>query len=230
MSVVGEFNQWDGRRHPMRLRRECGVWELFVPHLVAGDAYQFELLAADGTVLRKADPYAFAARLRPDTACVVRPLPEPLPMRPERAAANARHAPISIYEVHLGSWRRKPEQGNRWLDWDELAATLVPCDRAALPAARSHAAALRASLQMTARRTLTHRVCPCCAELRDARSFEGDGVCELCHIDLDGIAAAQHEAALASIEAELDTWPVVPPAMPWQGDADGASMLCAEVA
>lgn len=123
--------------------------------------------------------------------------------------------------------------------WDEdrdsarrrvLAATLVPCDRAALPAARSHAAALRASLQMTARRTLTHRVCPCCAELRDARSFEGDGVCELCHIDLDGIAAAQHEAALASIEAELDAWPVVPPAMPWQGDADGASMLCAEVA
>ncbi|MDQ7956032.1 MAG: 1,4-alpha-glucan branching protein GlgB [Pseudomonadota bacterium] len=124
VSVVGEFNQWDGRRHPMRLRRECGVWELFVPHLVAGDAYQFELLAADGTVLRKADPYAFASRLRPDTACVVRPLPEPLPMRPERAAANARHAPISIYEVHLGSWRRK--NGHEWLTYPELADTLVP--------------------------------------------------------------------------------------------------------
>ena len=127
VSVVGEFNQWDGRRHPMRLRRECGVWEIFVPHLVAGDAYQFELLAADGTVLRKADPYAFAARLRPDTACVVRPLPAPQPMRPERAAANARHAPISIYEVHLGSWRRK--NGHEWLTYPELADTLVPYAR-----------------------------------------------------------------------------------------------------
>jgi 1,4-alpha-glucan branching enzyme len=127
VSVVGEFNQWDGRRHPMRLRRECGVWEIFVPHLVAGDAYQFELLAADGSVLRKADPYAFAARLRPDTACVVRPLPPPQPMRPERAAANARHAPISIYEVHLGSWRRK--NGHEWLTYPELADTLVPYAR-----------------------------------------------------------------------------------------------------
>ncbi|MDH6592450.1 1,4-alpha-glucan branching enzyme [Variovorax sp. TBS-050B] len=127
VSVVGDFNQWDGRRHMMRLRRECGVWEIFAPQFAAGDAYEFEILSAHGEVLRKADPYAFSTRLRPETACVVAPLPAPVPLPPARAAANDRHAPISIYEVHLGSWRRK--DGDAWLDYRELADTLVPYAR-----------------------------------------------------------------------------------------------------
>ncbi|SEB21012.1 1,4-alpha-glucan branching protein GlgB [Variovorax sp. YR216] len=127
VSVVGDFNQWDGRRHMMRLRRECGVWEIFAPHVASGDSYEFEILSPQGHVMRKADPFGFSARLRPDTACVVQPLPPPVRMPPGRAQANARDAPISIYEVHLGSWRRK--NGHEWLDYRELADTLVPYAR-----------------------------------------------------------------------------------------------------
>ncbi|MDE2275519.1 MAG: 1,4-alpha-glucan branching protein GlgB [Burkholderiales bacterium] len=127
VSVVGDFNFWDGRRHPMRLRRECGVWELFLPGVGHGARYKFELLDRDGRLLpQKADPYARRAELRPATASIVADLPATVPPSSERAAANALDAPITVYEVHLGSWRRKPEEGNRWLDWDELAATLVP--------------------------------------------------------------------------------------------------------
>ncbi|MBK6864569.1 MAG: 1,4-alpha-glucan branching protein GlgB [Ideonella sp.] len=126
VSVVGDFNRWDGRRHPMRLRRECGVWEIFVPGVGAGAPYKYEIVAADGTLLpQKADPYAFQAEFRPATASVViDSLPPPTPARPGRQRANALDAPVSIYEVHLASWRRK--DGNQWLGWDELADTLVP--------------------------------------------------------------------------------------------------------
>ena len=127
VSVVGDFNHWDGRRHPMRLRRECGVWELFIPGVGLGAHYKFELLGPQGQLLpQKADPMGRAAELRPATASVVAPLPAVVPVSARRQAANALDAPISIYEVHLGSWRRKPEAANRWLDWDELAATLIP--------------------------------------------------------------------------------------------------------
>jgi 1,4-alpha-glucan branching enzyme len=127
VSVVGDFNLWDGRRHPMRLRRECGVWELFLPGVHAGAHYKFELLSAAGQLLpQKADPYARQAELRPATASIVTPMPEYAPPSPQRQAANALDAPMSIYEVHLGSWRRKPEAGNRWLNWDEFADELVP--------------------------------------------------------------------------------------------------------
>jgi 1,4-alpha-glucan branching enzyme len=127
VSVVGDFNHWDGRRHPMRLRRECGVWELFIPGVAAGARYKYELLGPQGQLLpQKADPMARAAELRPATASVVAPLPDTVPASTTRQAANALGAPISIYEVHPGSWRRKPEEGNRWLTWDELAAELVP--------------------------------------------------------------------------------------------------------
>jgi 1,4-alpha-glucan branching enzyme len=126
-SVVGDFNFWDGRRHPMRLRRECGVWEIFLPGVACGARYKFELLAADGRLLpQKADPFARQSELRPATASVVAEMPAVAPPSPQRQAANALDAPMSIYEVHLASWRRKPEEGNRWLNWDELAATLVP--------------------------------------------------------------------------------------------------------
>ncbi len=126
-SVVGDFNVWDGRRHPMRLRRECGVWELFVPGVGIGARYKFELLDAAGQLLpQKADPYARSAELRPATASIVAAMPLSKPMSPGRQAANALDAPISIYEVHLSSWKRRVEDGNRWLNWDELAAELLP--------------------------------------------------------------------------------------------------------
>jgi 1,4-alpha-glucan branching enzyme len=130
VSVVGDFNHWDGRRHPMRLRRECGVWELFVPGLVAGAAYKYELCDHHGRLLpQKADPYALQCELRPATASLVAAMPPAIAPSDERRRANALDAPVSIYEVHLGSWRRKPEEGDRWLNWDELAATLVPYAR-----------------------------------------------------------------------------------------------------
>jgi 1,4-alpha-glucan branching enzyme len=130
VSVVGDFNFWDGRRHPMRLRRECGVWEIFLPGLAAGVRYKFELVSRDGELLpQKADPYALQSELRPATASVVARMPERLPRSEARQKANALDAPMSIYEVHLGSWRRRPEEGNRWLNWDELAGTLVPYTR-----------------------------------------------------------------------------------------------------
>ena len=127
VSVVGDFNQWDGRRHPMRLRRECGVWEIFLPDVAIGARYKYEIRSGDGRVLPlKADPYALRAELRPATASVVAQMPPPLPASDMRRQANALDAPMSIYEVHAGSWRRKPEEGDRWLSWDELAAELVP--------------------------------------------------------------------------------------------------------
>ena len=130
VSVVGDFNAWDGRRHPMRLRRECGVWEIFLPGVELGARYKFEILAADGQVLpARADPYARQAELRPATASIVAGMPARQPASSARQQANALDAPLSIYEVHLGSWRRidDPASGTqRWLTWDELAAQLVP--------------------------------------------------------------------------------------------------------
>jgi len=127
VSVVGDFNFWDGRRHPMRLRRECGVWELFVPGVDVGALYKYEVRSQHGQVLAaRADPYALQAELRPATASVVGKLPEMVAPSQARKNANALDAPVSIYEVHLGSWRRVAEDGNRWLNWDELADTLVP--------------------------------------------------------------------------------------------------------
>ncbi|MBL8348730.1 MAG: 1,4-alpha-glucan branching enzyme, partial [Burkholderiaceae bacterium] len=128
VSVVGDFNFWDGRRHPMRLRRECGVWEIFLPGVRAGARYKYEVRSRDGRLLpQKADPYALQSELRPATASVVAHMPAALPASPERRKANALDAPISIYEVHLASWRRK--DGNQWLNWDELADQLVPYTR-----------------------------------------------------------------------------------------------------
>jgi 1,4-alpha-glucan branching enzyme len=133
-SVVGEFCDWDGRRLPMRLRHECGVWELFVPGVGVGALYKFEIKGANGQLLpQKADPYALFAELSPRTASVVQGL-QPFAWQDDRwlavrAAANERRAPISIYEVHLGSWRRKGNGGSQPLSYRELADTLVPYAR-----------------------------------------------------------------------------------------------------
>lgn len=125
VSVVGDFNFWDGRRHPMRLRRENGVWELFVPGVGDGQLYKYEIIDCYGNRLLKADPYAQENQMRPDTASVVRTLPPALPMDEQRSRANDRSAPIAIYEVHLGSWRRHADN-NFWLSYQELARQLVP--------------------------------------------------------------------------------------------------------
>ncbi|MDB5931311.1 MAG: glycogen branching enzyme, partial [Polaromonas sp.] len=130
VSVVGDFNLWDGRRHPMRLRRECGVWEIFLPGVAIGAKYKFEILAADGQLLpARADPYGRQAELRPATASIVAGMPDLKPASGERRQANSLAAPMSIYEVHAGSWRRIDDAASglqRWLTWDELAEQLVP--------------------------------------------------------------------------------------------------------
>ncbi|MGH7089338.1 MAG: 1,4-alpha-glucan branching enzyme, partial [Stellaceae bacterium] len=131
VSVIGEFNDWDGRRCPMRLRHGVGIWEIFVPGLGDGHLYKYELLGPGGELLPyKADPYAAAAERPPGTASrVVGPSRHDWRDQDwinERWRRNDRAAPISIYEVHLGSWRRKPEEGHRWLSYRELADELVP--------------------------------------------------------------------------------------------------------
>jgi len=124
VSVVGDFNFWDGRRHAMRVRGN-GFWEIFVPGAREGDKYKYEIVSESGELLPlKSDPVGFASELRPLTASVVVDManvPRPAPAPPR---ANALDAPIAVYEVHLGSWRRKPEEQNRWLTYRELAEML----------------------------------------------------------------------------------------------------------
>jgi 1,4-alpha-glucan branching enzyme len=127
VSVVGDFNHWDGRRFPMRLRRECGVWEVFLPGVGPGARYKFEIRDRDGRVLpHKADPYARRTELRPATASVVAApyaaSSTALPPSRDRAPGEA----MSVYEVHAGSWRRHDDPARPFLSWDELADSLVP--------------------------------------------------------------------------------------------------------
>ncbi len=129
VSVVGDFNRWDGRRDVMRLRRDTGIWEIFVPEVGAGAAYKYEIIGPDGVTLPlKADPFAFRSELRPATASVVAPTPSHIwtddAHRDHWAKADPRRQPISIYEVHAGSWQRDPD-GN-FLHWDALAERLIP--------------------------------------------------------------------------------------------------------
>jgi 1,4-alpha-glucan branching enzyme len=133
VAVVGDFNAWDGRRHPMRFRIEAGVWELFLPGVAVGARYKYEIVAQHGEVLPlKADPFAFAMEHPPATASIVERTGthvwEDSEWMARRAAANSREAPISIYEVHLGSWKRAP--ANRYLTYRELAADLIPYAKA----------------------------------------------------------------------------------------------------
>jgi 1,4-alpha-glucan branching enzyme len=131
VSVVGDFNGWDGRRHAMRSRGQSGLWELFVPGLAEGTVYKYEIRSRDQPApFLKADPYAFAAELRPKTASVVGNLDAYVwgdgDWMKVRAAQDPLARPLSIYEVHLGSWMRVPEEGQRWLTYGELAAKLIP--------------------------------------------------------------------------------------------------------
>ncbi len=129
VSVVGDFNGWDGRRHVMRFRHNAGVWELFVPGLGNGTLYKYEIIGAGGFMLPlKADPYGHYAEVPPKTASVVWDLADRQWLDGEwmtrQQTANDRHGPISIYEVHLASWRRVPEDGHRTLSYVELADQL----------------------------------------------------------------------------------------------------------
>ena len=130
VSVIGDFNSWDGRCHPMRLRHQAGVWELFVPELVAGIRYKFEIMTAVGTLLFKADPLSFAAERPPATASVLHGVPQyswsDAEWLAKRGATEARRAPMSIYECHLGSWMRLPQENNRYLSYAELGEQLIP--------------------------------------------------------------------------------------------------------
>ncbi|WP_254441779.1 1,4-alpha-glucan branching protein GlgB [Ruegeria sp. HKCCA0370] len=130
VSVVGEFNLWDGRRNVMRARGTTGIWEIFIPGLGEGSLYKFEIRDAQGNILPlKADPVGFGAEHPPATASVVRDLDgyewSDDAWMTERADRNRHDRAISIYEVHLGSWRRKVEDGNRPLSYLEFAKELV---------------------------------------------------------------------------------------------------------
>jgi len=129
VSVVGEFNGWDGRVHPMRLHPGNGIWEIFIPGLGEGTLYKFEVLAKnDQPMALKADPYAFAFELAPYPASVVTGLAYRWgdeAWMAERGTKQAVDAPLSIYEVHAGSWRRVPEGGHRAMNYRELAQELA---------------------------------------------------------------------------------------------------------
>ena len=128
VSVVGDFNQWDGRSYPMRSRGESGIWELFVPGLGAGLAYKYEIVGPGGQLAIKADPYAQQAFIRPETTSCI-----PFASRhawqdsgwlTQRGGFDWQHQPVSVYELHAGSWRRHPD--GRFYTWAELAASLIP--------------------------------------------------------------------------------------------------------
>ena len=133
VSVVGDFNNWDGRRHPMRSRHPTGVWEVFIPRMQAGEAYKYEILGAHGILPLKADPMALATALPPDTASkVASPLSIEwqdhawMQARVERSQPSA---PLSIYELHAGSWQCELDdlgEVARQYTWHELGERLIP--------------------------------------------------------------------------------------------------------
>jgi 1,4-alpha-glucan branching enzyme len=130
VSVVGDFNNWDGRVHQMRKLVPSGVWEIFLPGVHEGAHYKFEIRGAHGDVFLKTDPYAFFAQHGVETGCMVFDLgryqwsdEEWMHKRPQVDSYNS---PMSIYEVHIGSWQRIPEDGNRALSYRELGDRLIP--------------------------------------------------------------------------------------------------------
>ncbi|MDY8107890.1 1,4-alpha-glucan branching protein GlgB [Fulvimarina sp. 2208YS6-2-32] len=128
VSVVGNFNSWDGRRSVMRKRHECGVWELFVPHIGKGEVYKYEVIGADGTTQPlKSDPVGFYQEQAPSTGSIVDGLVkhewQDEAFQAHKADWQDREKPVSIYEVHLGSWQRGPD--NEFLNYDAIAEKLA---------------------------------------------------------------------------------------------------------
>ncbi|MDA1185075.1 MAG: 1,4-alpha-glucan branching enzyme, partial [Acidobacteria bacterium] len=131
VSVIGDFNHWDGRVHVMRRLVPSGVWELFVPGLAESDTYKFEVRTPEGHLLQKADPFGRRCEVPPRTASVVwsdgaYQWRDQDWMRERASQDGWRERPMSVYEVHPGSWRRVAEEGNRFQTYRELADTLVP--------------------------------------------------------------------------------------------------------
>jgi len=129
VSVIGDFNDWNRETHPMK-PSEAGVWECFIAGVGQGALYKFHIASrVDGYLVEKADPYAFASEIRPRTASKVWDLSGygwgDADWMADRGRHNAYDAPISAYEVHLGSWRRAPDEGNRWLSYREVAPLLA---------------------------------------------------------------------------------------------------------
>ncbi|MDQ6886117.1 MAG: 1,4-alpha-glucan branching protein GlgB [Gemmatimonadota bacterium] len=128
VSVIGDFCRWDGRLLPMRRLGSSGVFELFVPGVTPGMAYKYEILTHDGVLRVKTDPFAFAMELPPDTASIVARSEHQWGddgwMR-SRASRDPAREPMLIYEMHIGSWARVPEEGHRWLTYREIAPRLV---------------------------------------------------------------------------------------------------------
>ncbi len=130
VSVVGDFNDWETGRHPLKPRGVSGIWEGFIPRVGVGALYKYTILSQFGNYyVTKADPYGFASEIRPQTASKVWELGgytwNDADWMSRRKQAHGLGAPISIYEVHLGSWMRVPEEGNRWLTYRELATRLA---------------------------------------------------------------------------------------------------------
>ncbi|NMR25620.1 1,4-alpha-glucan branching protein GlgB [Pseudoalteromonas sp. NEC-BIFX-2020_015] len=127
VSVIGEFNHWQKSQHFMRFHPASGVWDLFIPELTQGQCYKFAITTLSGEVFEKADPFAFKMQQAPGTASVLQIRPTAIAltkeMQAQRVKRNAIDAPISIYEVHLGSWQR--EAGDRYLNYRELAQRLI---------------------------------------------------------------------------------------------------------
>ena len=128
VSVIGDFNQWDGRRHPMRVRGSSGVWEIFVPGLSAGDRYKYEVRNRDsGAILEKSDPYGQQYEMRPRTASIIADSTaydwNDDAWLKQREQADWLKSPFSVYEVHLGSWRRSENGG--FMSYHDLAKQLV---------------------------------------------------------------------------------------------------------
>lgn len=132
VSVIGEFNHWDGRRHPMKLLGDSGVWEIFIPGLDEGELYKFEVKSKyRGYKEQKIDPFAFFFEVRPKSAAIVYNIEnkhqwQDAEWMESRRKKNWFESPVAIYEVHLGSWMRVPEEGNRFLTYRELADKLIP--------------------------------------------------------------------------------------------------------
>ena len=130
VSIVGDFNYWDGRVHQMRILGSSGVWELFIPDLKPGDAYKFEIKSAQGQIIEKSDPYQFFAEIRPKTASVVWDMDDyswnDAAWMQNRQQVPPWGKPLSVYEVHLGSWQRDPAEPDRFLSYRELADRLIP--------------------------------------------------------------------------------------------------------
>jgi len=173
VSVVGDFNYWDNRPHAMRVRGN-GYWEIFIPGVTVGSRYKFDIAGPHGEQLPlKADPLAFQAEIRPNTASIVFDESKLSPKMAHPAKANALTSPMSIYEVHLGSWRRR--DGNEWLTYRELAETLpkyardmgfthielLPISRPAC--LRRRAASARLMISRRSSRPAMRKVSRCCS-------------------------------------------------------------------